>query len=240
MYANSPLVVSTQLAPHRRLLETVLRHRASLYQRPIAAHSLRAFAALRECLAQWPQRPLVLDSGCGTGLSTLSLAQQYEHASVIGIDQSADRLAPLVAGLRLLAPHALLLHAPLEDIWRLLQSHGFTLQRHLIWYPNPWPKPQHLLRRWHGHPVFPSLLALGGELELRSNWRVYIDEFAQALQVFGLDSVITQINPTQEPVTPFERKYRDSGHPLWQLRAVIPRAVAQSIGEACGSGFFCA
>ena len=222
MHANSPQVLSTQLGPHRRLLDTMIRHRTSPYQRPIATHSIRAFDVLREWLALRPNAPLVLDSGCGTGASTLGLATQYPHASVIGIDQSADRLArgPL-AKTGLIASNALLIQAPLEDIWRLMLSQGFRLQRHLLWYPNPWPKPHHLLRRWHGHPVFPSLLALGGDLELRSNWRIYIDEFQLALREFGAHSSITEVDQTLPPVTPFERKYRDSGHCLWQLNTAL-------------------
>ena len=51
----------------------------------------------------------------------------------------------------------------------------------LFLYPNPWPKKKHLGRRWHGAPVFPALVKLGGELEMRSNWQTYLDEFALAL-----------------------------------------------------------
>ena len=51
------------------------------------------------------------------------------------------------------------------------------LARHYVLYPNPWPKIGHLARRWHGHAVFPDLLALGGVFECRSNWRIYIEKW---------------------------------------------------------------
>ena len=228
MYANSPSIVSAQAQPHPRLSDIVERHRWTSYRRPIAAHSRAAWLQLQAWLAQRPQLPLILDSGCGTGVSTSGLAVRYPHASVVGVDQSADRLGRsgrAVDGLIAVADQAVLVRADLVDLWRLMWADGVRPRQHLLWYPNPWPKPVHLMRRWHAHPVMPTLLALGGELELRSNWRVYIDEFAQALAVYGLSSVIEEVT-TLPPVTPFERKYRDSGHPLWRLSAHLTECAA--------------
>ena len=40
-----------------------------------------------------------------------------------------------------------------------------------------YPKPAMLGQRLpHGHAAFPSVLALGGEIVARSNWRPYLDE----------------------------------------------------------------
>lgn len=36
---------------------------------------------------------LILDSGCGTGRSTLLLARQHPHALVVGVDKSGTRLS---------------------------------------------------------------------------------------------------------------------------------------------------
>ena len=58
--------------------------------------------------------------------------------------------------------NAVLIRADLVDFWRLLADNGVRLARHYNLYPNPWPKIGHLARRWHGHPVFPALLELGG------------------------------------------------------------------------------
>ena len=120
------------------------------------------------------------------------------------------------------------MRAPLEDIWRLLAADGLRPLRHLLWYPNPWPKAAQLRLRWHGHPVFPVLLQLGGEIELRSNWWVYAAEFAQALRACGWQTALDQIAPGAAPVSPFERKYRDSGHRLWQ---VTGRAVGDTMRD---------
>ncbi|HSH49642.1 MAG TPA: SAM-dependent methyltransferase, partial [Halomonas sp.] len=100
-------------------------------------------------------------------------------------------------------------------------------------YPNPYPKPRHLKMRWQGHPVFPAILALGGRLELRSNWRIYVEEFALALrQATGLEAEVERYRPASACaddvdldsayLSPFEKKYHRSGQPLWRLVASLP------------------
>ena len=86
-------------------------------------------------------------------------------------------------------------------------------------YPNPWPKIGHLARRWHGHPVFPTLLELGGVLECRSNWRIYVEEFCFAVARLTPHTPRCEPYSPREALTPFERKYLASGHALY--RAVV-------------------
>lgn len=201
------------------------KHLATQWRRPLAPHSLQAFQTLEPWLRDLGTRALLLDSGCGTGASTLALAQRHPDCAVLGIDQSQARLARSnrTPATTADATPVRLLRADLQDLWRLLQAAGVRPARHLLWYPNPWPKAQHLARRWHGHPVFPSLLALGGELEVRSNWPMYLDEFAQALDCAGITSRVELIAGEEPSVSPFERKYRDSGQALWRLQARLPR-----------------
>ena len=104
--------------------------------------------------------------------------------------------------------------AELASFWRLALAAGWQLERHYLFYPNPWPKPGQLQRRWHAHPVFPDLLRLGGRLEMRCNWELYAEEFAFAVNRLAG----TKIEPVRlrepDPVSAFERKYHDSGHGL--------------------------
>ncbi len=105
----------------------------------------------------------------------------------------------------------------LVDFWRLLDEAGLRLARHYILYPNPWPKIGHLARRWHAHPVFPFIPRLGGVLECRSNWDVYMHEMATALSIALGHDVPWGAFEAEVPLTPFERKYRDSGQTLYRL-----------------------
>lgn len=76
----------------------------------------------------------------------------------------------------------LLLRADLVDLWILAsRDNAWEVKEHLILYPNPYPKRSQLRSRWHGHPVFPVLLGLGGRITLRSNWKSYLDEVCEAV-----------------------------------------------------------
>jgi len=110
-----------------------------------------------------------------------------------------------------------LIRARAEDFWRLLLADGIRPAHHFLLYPNPWPKAAHLKRRWHGHPVFPELLALSGRLELRTNWRIYAEEFRVAAGICGIAAAPVVSFSVQSPLTPFERKYAESGHELHRL-----------------------
>ncbi|MFP4263935.1 MAG: SAM-dependent methyltransferase, partial [Halomonas sp.] len=95
--------------------------------------------------------------------------------------------------------------------------------RHYLLYPNPYPKAAHLKLRWHGHPVLPFILALGGRLELRSNWRLYLEEFALGVaQATGVVGEVESLDPAGEYLTPFEQKYHASGQALWRLVVTLP------------------
>jgi tRNA G46 methylase TrmB len=163
-------------------------------------------------------RPVILDSGCGVGRSTRYLAERYPEHVVIGIDQSVHRLSK--AQLDSLPANMLLIRANLVDFWRLAAGSRWQLNKHYLLYPNPWPKTEHLKRRWHGHPVFPDLLALGGQLELRTNWEIYALEMQQALEYSGHSVVVNCFEPGNY-LTPFEEKYHRSGQRLFKLTASL-------------------
>jgi tRNA (guanine-N7-)-methyltransferase len=228
MFANSRPVTSRQTGVHPNLQAVLRRHLECPFQKPIAEYNRAAFAEALSLWRAWnSDAPLILDAGCGVGASTFALARQWPQAFVLGVDQSAHRLRRGHPGES--APgNMALIRADLVDFWRLLAAGNIPLQRHYLLYPNPWPKPEHLKRRWHGHPVFPVLLQLAGALECRSNWRIYVEELADALeQATGRPARMKCLNPARQAafeleetppdLTPFERKYRQSGHALWQL-----------------------
>jgi tRNA (guanine-N7-)-methyltransferase len=217
MAGNSRFISSAQSGPHDDLAALVHRHLDHPFRKPILDYNRLAFSAALAARDAWnPGAPLVLDAGCGVGWSTLRLAERYPDHFVIGVDQSSDRIGrgkPLV-----LPANALFVRADLVDFWRLLRAADIRLARHYVLYPNPWPKIGHLARRWHGHAVFPDLLALGGVIECRSNWRIYIEELAIAIGLAtGKVTSCQPWLPEGEPLTPFEKKYLASGHALFRL-----------------------
>lgn len=219
MKAASRSISSAQQAPHRDLATLLRRHAEHPFQKPVLEYNRQAFAAAMAAWQGWRAgAPLVLDAGCGVGWSTLQLAEEFPESFVLGVDQSLDRLQR--GKLHPLPSNAAFVRADLVDFWRLLHSAGVTLQRHYLLYPNPWPKIGHLGRRWHGHAVFPTLLALGGRLECRSNWDIYVAELALAIESLG--GKVAEHGaylPAGVPLTPFEAKYLASGQMLYRLVA---------------------
>jgi tRNA G46 methylase TrmB len=219
-------VRSVQLEPHPQLEKVVRRH--CLHDWRVRPHqpTVAAFDHLQALLDGRPRRPIVLDSGCGTGKSTLRIGTVYPESWVIGIDQSSKRLEKTGSTQ---FPHkqgnVIWIRAELASFWWLAHQAGWQLAGHYILYPNPWPKPAQLRRRWHGHPVFPTLLSLGGQLEMRTNWGIYAQEFAAAIEIAADVSVHMDVPGTGVLTTPFERKYRHSGLPLYRVRAWLsPRS----------------
>ena len=225
---NSSPITSSQTGIHEQLSTLVARHVASPFRKPVTDYNRKAFDS---SIAAWRAAgaaPLILDTGCGVGLSSYHLAVQHPDHFVIGIDQSEDRLA---RNTHWSGPEPLNLcfvRADLIDYWRLLLEARIFPARQYLLYPNPWPKIGHVARRWQGHAVFPTIVALGGYIECRSNWQIYVEEFAAALNQVGADKLdriaISETYTTETPITPFERKYLCSGHGLWRCCAQVTAA----------------
>jgi len=216
MDTNSKEVSTNQHGPALNLKEIVQKHFEREYLRPVANHSRAAFEAVKELLIKKSGR-LIFDSGCGTGESTAWLADQHPKSFVVGIDKSEFRLEkhPATAPDSPSKPkNYRLVRADLVDFWRLALAAEVRLQKHYLLYPNPWPKEKHLMRRWYAHPVFPTVLSLGGALEVRTNWKLYIDEMCEVLlEIGGISFHSGALNP-QAVISPFERKFLASGHEL--------------------------
>lgn len=225
------LVSSSQQGIHPRLQQTVHRHLAKDWAQPLHKPSVAAYALLKRECGFTGELPFILDSGCGTGDSTRQLARLFPAQVVIGVDQSRFRLAKsgVENGFKQ-SKNLILLRAELTTFWRLLAADNFTPQRHYLFYPNPWPKAGHMKRRWHGHPVFPLLMSLGGEIVMRCNWEIYAQEFAFAASIVSGRTIKVQAYQKVSaglPVTsPFEKKYLQRGHDLYEV------TIAESVAAA--------
>lgn len=188
--------------------------------------------------AQHSGARVILDSGCGTGESTRRRIGAGQW--VLGIDKSmvrmsrgthqgagvpvwssgllpsnADMDAALDAG-------GLLARAEFCELVLLMLAKGCSVEQLDFMYPNPWPKSQHFGRRWYGHPIWPVALAVGHNVELRTNWEVYAQEFAYALGLWvpqprGSGQCEAWAVDSQAALTAFEYKYTQAGHPLYRV-----------------------
>lgn len=271
--ANS--VTSNQETLHKDLEEVVRKYARTTFLRPIADHTREAFAEVEEFVrkfyatrnadpvpaqgrddmvsgetnAETAPRAVVLDSGCGTGESTIHIARRFPGIPVIGIDKSCARLNkagnPSQTAGEDIPANAFWIRAELLDFWRLaldyVKACKWTIPYHAVYYPNPWPKQSEATRRFHMHPIFPTLLALGKTIELRTNWEIYAREFAEAARIaakelYGSPSSLRSVEDDEredrsvagmtitcesfdpeKPETAFERKYKEARQALWRV-----------------------
>ena len=245
-------VTSNQVDIYRNLEVVVRKYASTTFLRPVADHTRESFEsackfvrnyAARDCEAPVPLS-VVLDSGCGTGESTIHLAKRFPGIPVIGIDKSSVRLSKAGNSRQLenamedaagesaeldqmqVPPNAFWVRAELLDFWRLalekVVAGEWKILHHALYYPNPWPKESEATRRFHLHPIFPTLLRLGAATELRTNWEIYAREFAEAARVAGgalslcLSVECDEFTP-DVPETAFERKYKNAGQSLFRV-----------------------
>lgn len=218
--ANSRSITSNQAGLHEKLDEVVQKHLNTPFKKPIAAHTQQAFEQVNEKVQAF-DGPIILDSCCGVGESTANLAKLHPDALVIGIDKSEHRLEKHdIEYKQTESGQYILVQADLNDFWRLACEANWQPTHHYLLYPNPWPKAKHLQRRWHGAAVFPYIVELGGRLELRSNWSIYVEEFARSLELAGKEAEISAYE-SDTAMTPFERKYWASGQQSTRLIAQL-------------------
>ena len=235
--AGARAVTTNQTDIYDKLEKVVRKYASTEYLRPIADHTRIAFAEAEKFVTEFygdagrdevagrtsrATYKVILDSGCGTGESTLNIALANPGIPVIGIDKSVARLSK--AGT---APqNAFLVRAELLDFWRLalekVKAGQWHIPYHALYYPNPWPKQSEATRRFHLHPIFPTLLQLGDVIELRTNWEIYAREFAEAArvatQVATPDRTIAcEAFEPEHPITAFERKYKEARQQLWRV-----------------------
>lgn len=224
MTGNSKEVESNQTGIHKDLEKLVLRYLDSEYKRPVAGHTLAAFENAQRFVSRF-HTPIILDSGCGTGLSTMALAKRFPESPVVGVDKSEVRLAKAEkrGGEAFSIPeNVCFIRAELVDFWRLVGQENWNVGFHALFYPNPWPKQSELRYRFHTQPIFPVLIGLSPSLELRTNWKIYADEFRSALEIArshrNFKAKIRQESFCPEsPISAFEKKFAESGHTLWRV-----------------------
>ncbi len=217
MEGNSRSVDSNQAGIHEDLDKIVKRHLSSSFLKPVSEHTKAAFEQVSEFIQQ-QNKPVILDACCGVGDSSRNLAAMNPGHTIVGIDKSDARISKNRAET---SANIILLRADLNDFYRLMadavEQGTIEIEQHKIFYPNPWPKSGHIKRRWHGAPVFPDLVNICADIELRSNWSVYLQEFQYALKLLNIDSELSEIEVVQ-PITPFEAKYSASGQTIYQLK----------------------
>jgi SAM-dependent methyltransferase len=275
--------IDSPVTDKERLRDVVTKHCLSLDRflsnTPIADHNQEAFSKLKSIIP--PNATLILDSGCGTGLSTRRIAASLwnngtssdaNNTWVLGVDRSLIRLERN-SGFREqqqqqqdqakrneesekkdqksdipwtnnhdvnekgeyheddVFGRVLWMRMECVDLWRLIlqynrqeenpAAHHWNIQTHYLLYPNPYPKAKRWKSRWYGHPSFPLLLQLGGDIVIRSNWETYLNEFAQAVLFADEAWTATSSSSGTTTTTNWARPYVKAAH-KGPVQRVVP------------------
>ena len=104
-------------------------------------------------------------------------------------------------------------------IFKGYQTNELKIKKMYFLYPNPWPKKIHVKRRFHANPIAPFIYGVNVPIVLRSNWKLYLEEFRYMANLFKRSKhELKQIDVDHQSVlTPFERKYIQSDQPVYEL-----------------------
>jgi tRNA (guanine-N7-)-methyltransferase len=179
--------------------------------------------------------PLVLEIGCGTGVSTLAMAAAEPDLDVIAVEVYKRGLAQLLNGIdRDDLPNVRLIRGDGVDVLEhLLAPASLTGVR--VFFPDPWPKARHHKRRLL-QPATVALLAdrlvPGGILHAATDHAEYAEQIGEvgdaepALRRLSADAITAHEGllpiSVRRPVTKYEDKARRAGSAvtefLWERR----------------------
>lgn len=171
-------------------------------------------------------RSIIVDAGCGIGQSSFIIAGQNPDCLVLGIDKSISRLDRKNSFKKDLPDNLKFIHCDLLDFYPLyfdlsVKYELKTLKQFFL-YPNPWPKLKSIKKRFHASPILPFIMQLDSPIEFRSNWKRYLEEFAIVSKgLFKRKIILEKLEPKDTWMTPFEKKYDQSGQELFKLEVQI-------------------
>jgi len=172
------------------------------------------------------EAPVVLEIGCGSGLSTLAMARDEPDVDVIAVDVYRRGLAQLLSALDKAT-------AQVRNI-RLIRGNAVDVLQHLIapeslsgvrvFFPDPWPKARHHKRRF----LQPATIALiadrllaGGVLHAATDHPGYAEQIARAGDA---EPRLCRVDPgtplpisVARPTTKYETKAQRTGSAVTEL-----------------------
>jgi tRNA (guanine-N7-)-methyltransferase len=168
---------------------------------------------------------LTLEIGFGNGASLAAMAASEPENDFIGIEvhrPGVGRLLKSIEALRLNNVRVFCDDA-VEVLARCIEDH--SLERVLLFFPDPWPKTRHHKRRLV-QPGFVNLLAdklkSGGLLHMATDWQAYAEHMFQVMEAataFRNEAGAGRYapRPAYRPVTRFEQRGQRLGHGVWDL-----------------------
>lgn len=194
-----------------QIAKIISKYQSQSYKRP-----KNQLATAKELLALCPTN-IIWDWGCGTGLSTINLAESYPQHTIIGVDQSAHRLAknPVIQGNYHIQSKKNIIFVRANIIDLILNWQGPQAKQQFWLHPNPWPLSKHVKRRWPMHPIFAAAMNMAETTTMRCNWLSYAQQWHWANTYLGYNSKLEIYQ--DKAITAFEIKYQKSQQTIYQV-----------------------
>jgi tRNA (guanine-N7-)-methyltransferase len=166
-----------------------------------------------------------LEIGCGNGDTLSELASLHPDQDFIGIEvhrPGVGRLLNTLARANLDNVRVVCADA-VEVLDRCIPD--ASLDAVLLYFPDPWPKKRHHKRRIV-QPEFVACVAQklkpGGRFQLATDWVEYAEQMLATLMASpGFHNTAADggfvPRPTERPLTRFERRGLNRGHPVYDL-----------------------
>lgn len=169
--------------------------------------------------------PRTLEIGFGNGVSLASMAAQAPDQDFLGIEVHRPGVGHLLREIDHLGLNNL--RVICADAVEVMERHmaPASLDRVLLFFPDPWPKKRHQKRRILQDSfvqLIHSRLKPGGHFHMATDWRDYAE---QMLAVMDSAAGFTNsagrgqyaVKPAYRPETKFERRGLKLGHGVWDL-----------------------
>lgn len=173
--------------------------------------------------------PRALEIGFGNGDALVALARRHPELDCLGIEVHRPGVGHLL--LRLEREGIENVRVVCADALELLGHHlpDASLERVLLFFPDPWTKKRHHKRRIV-QPEFARLLyrrlRAGGRVELATDWEDYARQMLEVMEAAGFGNLAGAggyaPRPEERPPTRFERRGERLGHRVWDLVFVRP------------------
>ena len=171
------------------------------------------------------QAPKVMEIGIGMGDALAQMALENPDNDYIGVEVHRPGIGRVMARLEEQGSRnvRLFCHDAVEVLERRIAAE--SLDRVLIFFPDPWHKKRHHKRRLIQPPFVELLrqkLKPGGVLHLATDWQDYAEQMMQVLsEASGFSNEAGKGNyaprPDYRPVTKFEKRGQRLGHGIWDL-----------------------
>jgi len=172
--------------------------------------------------------PRTLEIGCGMGQATLAMAAAAPEQDFIGVEVYAAGIGSLLLGIKRLALSNLRLYRcdALDVLQHCIADN--SLDRVLLFFPDPWRKKRHHKRRIvqaEFAELLRKKLKVGGVFHLASDWEPYAQHMLEVMNAAPCWRNLAAAGgfiarPGERPLTKFEQRGERLGHGIFDLKFI--------------------